>query len=89
MNALKARKRYDDEQEMLKWENHRKQEEEKYAAMTEEEREIYRQEQSSRNKRIAQTLGMMSAFMNGPYSTQAAKDFIKVASDSLNNKGDI
>ena len=88
MNALKARKRYDDEQEMLKWENYRKQEEEKYAAMTEEEREIYKQEQSRKNRQIAQTLGMMSAFMNGPYSTQAVKDFIKVASDSLHNKGD-
>lgn len=80
MNALKARRRYDEEQEIKRWEAYRKAEEEKYAAMTEEEREAYRKEKSERNRRVAQTLGMMSAMMNGPYSSEAARDVVSIMS---------
>lgn len=83
MNALKARRRYDEEQELKRWEAYRKAEEEKYAAMTEEEREAYRKEKSERNRRVAQTLGMMSAMMNGPYTSEVTRDFISNISENI------
>lgn len=67
MKALKARKRYDDEQLQLRREAERKAEEEKIAAMSEEERTAYLKEQKERQMKAVEALRMLR-LMGGPYS---------------------
>lgn len=67
MNALKARRKYDAEQQELAWKKRQEDEEARVAAMSDEERAAYEKEKSERRKRMFQTLGLMSA-ISGPYS---------------------
>lgn len=67
MKALKARKRYDDEQLQLRRDAERKAEEEKIAAMSEEERAVYLKEKKERQMKAVEALRMLR-LIGGPYS---------------------
>lgn len=76
MNALKARRRYDAEQQDLAWKKRQEEEQAKIDAMTEDERATYLAEKGHRRRNAMQLLGVMSALSAGPYNTQATKDFM-------------
>lgn len=87
MKALKARKRYDEEREAEARRKWREAEEAKIAAMSPEEKEQYLNEKRERNLRLARMFGVMGAMTNnGPYSTQAARDFVSIASEALSKE---
>ena len=67
MNALKARRRYDAEQQDLAWKKRQEEEEARVAAMSPEERKAYEADKAKRRRNTAQLLGLMSSF-EGPYS---------------------
>ena len=67
MNALKARRRYDAEQQDLAWKNRQEEEEARVAAMSPEERKAYEADKAKRRMKTAQLLGLMSS-ISGPYS---------------------
>ena len=67
MNALKARKRYDAEQQDLAWKKRQEEEEARVAAMSPEERKAYEADKAKRRMKTAQLLGLMSS-ISGPYS---------------------
>lgn len=67
MNALKARRRYDAEQQDLAWKKRQKEEEARVAAMSPEERKAYEADKAKRRMKTAQLLGLMSS-ISGPYS---------------------
>lgn len=67
MNALKARRRYDAEQQDLAWKKRQEEEEARVAAMSPEERKAYEADKSKRRMKTAQLLGLMSS-ISGPYS---------------------
>lgn len=82
MNALKARRRYDAEQQDLAWKKRQEEEQAKIDAMSEDERKAYLEEKERRRRNAMQLLGVMSTLASGPYSTQASKDFIHLMSES-------
>lgn len=67
MNALKARRRYDAEQQDLAWKKRQEEEEARVAAMSPEERKAYEADKVKRRMKTAQLLGLMSS-VAGPYS---------------------
>lgn len=67
MNALKARRRYDAEQQDLAWKKRQEEEEARVAAMSPEERKAYEADKAKRRMKTAQLLGLMSS-ISGPYS---------------------
>ena len=67
MNALKARRRYDAEQQDLAWKKRQEEEEARVAAMSPEERKTYEADKAKRRMKTAQLLGLMSS-ISGPYS---------------------
>lgn len=67
MNALKARRRYDAEQQDLAWKKRQEEEEARVAAMSPEERKAYEADKAKRRMKAAQLLGLMSS-ISGPYS---------------------
>lgn len=67
MNALKARRRYDAEQQDLAWKKRQEEEEARFAAMSPEERKAYEADKAKRRMKTAQLLGLMSS-ISGPYS---------------------
>ena len=67
MNALKARKRYDQEQAELRHRAWLKAEEEKLAAMDPEERKKYEADKKKRVNNALSLLGI-SQMIGGPYS---------------------
>ena len=78
MNALKARKQYDQKQRRLAYEKYREDEDAKLALMSPEEREIYLNEQEAKRRKVAAVLGAM-ATVSGPYGTDDnLKDLIKL-----------
>jgi hypothetical protein len=81
MNALKARRRYDAEQQDMAWKRRQEEEKAKIDAMPDEERKEYLANKEHRRRNAMQLLGVMSAMANGPYSTQATKDFTKIISE--------
>ena len=83
MNALKARRRYDAEQADLAWKKRQEEEQAKIDAMSEDERIEYLENKRKRRQKTMQLLGMMSAMASGPYSSDAAKDFVKAATSNL------
>ena len=66
MNALKARRRYDAEQQDLAWKKRQEEEEARVAAMSPEERKAYEADKEKRRRNTAQLLGLMSS-INGSY----------------------
>lgn len=72
MNALKARRRYDAEQEALKWEKHRQEEQSKIDSMSPDEREIYLKEKRERTNKTLSILAALHRFA-GPYSNLGGK----------------
>ena len=66
MNALKARRRYDAEQQDLAWKKRQEEEEVRVAAMSPEERKAYEEDKAKRRRNTAQLLGLMSS-INGSY----------------------
>jgi hypothetical protein len=85
MNALKARRRYDAEQADLAWKKRQEEEQAKIDAMTDDERATYLAEKEHRRRNAMQLLGVMNALSAGPYSTQAAKDFIHLMHEADKN----
>lgn len=81
MKALKARKRYDAEQQDLAWRKRQEEEQSKIDAMSDDERKAYLEEKEHRRRNTMQLLGVMSALASGPYSTPAVKDFVHLMSD--------
>lgn len=77
MNALKARRRYDAEQQDLAWKKRQEEEQARVEAMSPEERKEYEANKAKRRMKAAQLLGLMSA-IGGDYTSQQAKDFVKV-----------
>lgn len=77
MNALKARRRYDAEQQELAWKKRQEEEQARVEAMSPEERKAYEADKAKRRMRVAQLLGLMSA-VGGDYTSHQAKDFVKV-----------
>ena len=77
MNALKARRRYDAEQADLAWKKRQEEEKARVEAMSPEERKTYEADKAKRRMRAAQLIGLMGA-IGGDYSSQQAKDFVKV-----------
>ena len=67
MNALKARRRYDAEQQDLAWKKRQEEEEARVAAMSSEERKAYEADKAKRRMKTAQLLGLMSS-VGGEYS---------------------
>lgn len=67
MNALKARRKYDAEQQDLAWKKKQEEEETRVAAMSPEERKEYEADKEKRIQRVAQLLGLTSV-ISGPYS---------------------
>ena len=67
MNALKARRRYDAEQQDLAWKKRQEEEEARVAAMSPEERKAYEADMAKRRRNTAQLLGLMSS-ISGSYS---------------------
>lgn len=67
MNALKARRRYDAEQQDLAWKKRQEEEEARVAAMSPEERKAYEADKAKRRMKTAQLLGLMSSIA-GTYS---------------------
>ena len=67
MNALKARRRYDAEQQDLAWKKRQEEEAARVAAMSPEERRAYEADKTKRRMKTAQLLGLMSS-ISGPYS---------------------
>lgn len=67
MNALKARRRYDAEQQDLAWMKRQEEEEARVAAMSPEERKAYEEDKVKRRMKTAQLLGLMSS-ISGSYS---------------------
>lgn len=67
MNALKARRRYDAEQQDLAWMKRQEEEEARVAAMSPEERKAYEEDKVKRRMKTAQLLGIMSS-ISGSYS---------------------
>ena len=67
MNALKARRRYDAEQQDLAWKKRQEEEEARVAAMSPEERKAYEADKAKRRRNTAQLLGLMSS-ISGSYS---------------------
>ena len=67
MNALKARRRYDAEQQDLAWKKRQEEEEARVAAMSPEERKAYEEDKVKRRMKTAQLLGLMSS-ISGSYS---------------------
>lgn len=67
MNALKARRRYDAEQQDLAWMKRQEEEEARVAAMPPEERKAYEEDKVKRRMKTAQLLGLMSS-ISGSYS---------------------
>lgn len=67
MNALKARRRYDAEQQDLAWMKRQEEEEARVAAMSPEERKAYEEDEVKRRMKTAQLLGLMSS-ISGSYS---------------------
>lgn len=68
MKCLKARRRYDAEQEELAWQKKQKEKQEMIEAMTEEEREEYFKKKDEEKKRIHELLSIPLGLANGPYS---------------------
>ena len=66
MNALKARSRYDAEQQDLTWMKRQEEEEARVAAMSPEERKAYEEDKVKRRMKTAQLLGIMSS-ISGSY----------------------
>lgn len=66
MNALKARRRYDAEQQDLAWKKRQEEEEARVAAMSPEERKAYDADKAKRRRNTAQLLGLMSS-ISGSY----------------------
>lgn len=66
MNALKARKKYDQQQELLALKQRRKEEQEKIDAMDDETRKAYLAEKERKRRLFYQLLGTMNA-MGGDY----------------------
>lgn len=66
MNALKARRRYDAEQQDLAWMKRQEEEEAHVAAMSPEERKAYEEDKVKRRMKTAQLLGIMSS-ISGSY----------------------
>ena len=81
MNALKARRRYDAEQQDLAWQKRQEEEQSKIDAMSDDERKAYLEEKEQRRRNAMQLLGVMSTLASGPYSTQACKDFVHLMTD--------
>lgn len=81
MNALKARRRYDAEQQDLAWQKRQEEEQAKIDAMPEDERRAYLKEKEHRRRNAMQLLGVMSTLASGPYNTQATKDFVHLMTD--------
>ena len=67
MNALKARRRYDAEQQDLAWKKRQEEEKARVAAMSPEERKAYEEDKVKRRMKTAQLLGLMSS-ISGSYS---------------------
>lgn len=67
MNALKARRRYDAEQQDLAWKKRQEEEEARVAAMSPDERKAYEEDKVKRRMKTAQLLGLMSS-ISGSYS---------------------
>lgn len=67
MKALKAHRRYDQEQEDLRYKARLKAEEEKLAKMTPEDRDAYLKEQKKRVNKALSFLSVPQMF-EGPYS---------------------
>lgn len=72
MNALKARRRYDAEQEALKWKKHQQEEQSKIDSMSPSEREIYLKEKRERTNKALSILAALHRFA-GPYSNLRGK----------------
>lgn len=68
MNCLKARRKYDAEQEELAWQKRQEEEQAMIDAMTEEEREEYFKKKEEEKKRIHELLSIPFGMANGPYS---------------------
>jgi hypothetical protein len=66
MNALKARKKYDQQQELLALKQRRKEEQEKIDAMDDEIRKAYLAEKERKRRLFYQLLGTMNT-MGGDY----------------------
>ena len=66
MNALKARRRYDAEQQDLAWKKRQEEEEARVAAMSPEERKAYEADKAKRRRNTSQLLGLMSS-ISGSY----------------------
>lgn len=77
MNALKARRRYDAEQQDLAWKKRQEEEQARVEAMSPDERKAYEANKAERRMKAAQLLSLMSA-VGGDYTSQQARDFIKV-----------
>ena len=77
MNALKARRRYDAEQADLAWKKREEEEKARVEAMTPEERKAYEADKAKRRMRAAQLIGLMTS-IGGDYTSQQARDFVKV-----------
>ena len=84
MNALKARRRYDAEQADLAWKKRQEEEKARVEAMSPEERKAYEADKAKRRMRAAQLIGLMTA-VGGDYTSQKARDFVKVMQDTDDN----
>ena len=67
MNSMKTYRRNQEEKQWQRYEERKKEEEARVAAMTPEERDKYEETKRERLKRTAQLLGLMGA-ISGPYS---------------------